>query len=159
MLTFPLGEARSEPFAYVSRRARIEEMPSVMAESFGVLGQAFAKAGAELGGPALAHYVAFDAQGVTFDVGFPARPDQVHALRDVGLSVGETAGGTIMAARHVGPYETMGKTYEAMRAQMHAQGFRPAADVWEIYMSSPETPPDRIMIYVIWPVRPLSGPA
>jgi AraC family transcriptional regulator len=153
MSRYPVAAATSQPFAYVSRKARIDEMPKVMAESFGALSAAFAKAHADFAGPPLAHYTDYDAQTASFDVGFPARSDQLEELRSAGLSIGETASGTVMTARHIGPYDTVAKTYDAMQAQMKADGLEGSHDMWELYMSPPETPPEQIMTDVIWPVH------
>lgn len=155
MTPFPISDESPQHFAYVSRKARINEVPKVMAECFGVLSRAFTSAHADFAGAPLAHYVAYDADSATFDVGFPARPDQLEALRSAGLSIGQTASGKVMRARHVGSYDSLPKTYQAMQAQMKADGLEGNRDMWEAYMSPPETPSEQVTTDVIWPVHNL----
>jgi effector-binding domain-containing protein len=63
-----------------------------------------------------------------------------------------------MTAHHLGPYDTVAQTYGDMQAQMKVDGLEGSADMWEIYMSPPETPPDKIMTEVVWPVHPQPAP-
>ena len=53
----------------------------------------------------------------------------------------------------MGPYDSIVNTYNAMTEAMKAQGFVGARDMWEVYYSPPETPPEQIKTEVIWPVR------
>ena len=150
---FAVIEATPQPYAHVRRTARIAEIPGVMTESFATLSAAFARAGAAFAGPPLTHYLIYDAESCAFAVGFPAPPEKLDALREAGLTIGETVSGPVMTGRHVGPYDTLASTYTAMQAEMKAKGLEAAVDMWEIYMSPPGTPPDELVTEVIWPVR------
>ena len=152
-MTDPLvTKLNATPFAYVSRKAKMNEMPQVMGEGFATLSQLFAKAGAEMAGMPMAHYLDYDATSATFDLGFPVRPDLLEALKDAGLTIGETAAGQNMTAVHMGPYDTVMKTYDVMTNAMKAQGLKGSKDMWEVYYSPPGTPPAEIKTEVIWPV-------
>jgi len=150
---FAITEATPQSYAHVRRAARIAEIPGVMTESFATLAAAFAKAGAAFSGPPLTHYLSYDAESCAFAVGFPAPREKLDALREAGLTIGETVSGPVMTGRHVGPYDTLASTYTAMQAEMKAKGIEGAVDMWEIYMSPPGTPPDELVTEVIWPVR------
>jgi effector-binding domain-containing protein len=43
---------------------------------------------------------------------------------------------------HVGPYEAMTETYQALVGWSEAEGLRLGEDMWEIYLSDPSTEPD-----------------
>ena len=142
------------PFAFVTRTTPLTEMAKVMPASFAEVGAAFAAAKAQLAGMPMAHYTDYDGSSTTFEAGFPARPEDVEALQRAGLSIGKTAGGRVMKAIHVGPYDEVVSTYDAMTRAMKAQGLTGSRDMWESYQSPPETPPEEIRTEVVWPVHP-----
>lgn len=152
MSDFEVETLKPQPFAYITLTAKMPEMPKVMGEGFDRLSAAFAEARAEMAGMPLCHYTDYDEQSATFEFGFPARPDQVDALRAAGLSIGETPSGRSMKAIHIGPYDTIVETYNKMTEAMKKQGFEGTKDMWESYFSPPDTPPEQIKTEVIWPV-------
>lgn len=152
MPDFPIVTLKPEPFAYLTITTTMPEIPKAMGNAFDRLATLFAEAGATMAGMPLCHYIAYDEKTTTFQLGFPALPAQVEALRAVGLEIGETPAGRNMKAVHMGPYDTVVSTYDAMMAQMKAQKLEGARDMWEIYHSPPETPPKDIKTEVLWPV-------
>ena len=152
MASFEISDMGAQPFAFLTRTADIKGISKVMAESFSELGRAFAMADAPMMGPPLCHYTAYDGATTRFEVGFPYRPEDADRLRAAGLTLGTTRAGKVMKATHVGPYDTVVETYDAMQADMAARKLVGADDMWEVYMSPPETPPDKIVTEVMWPV-------
>lgn len=142
----------ASPFAYINLRAKISDMPKVVGEGFHKLAALFEKAGAQMAGMPMAHYLDYDTVSTTFDLGFPVRPDQVEALKAVGLKIGETPSGQNMTAVHMGPYDTVVQTYDLLTSTMKAKGLTGSKDMWEVYYSPPETPPAEIKTEVIWPL-------
>ena len=140
------------PFACIKRRATLAEMPAVMAEGFGALSQLFAKARAGMAGAPLAHYLEYDATSATFELGFPVDTEKLDDLRAEGLTIGHTPEGQTMTATHIGPYDTIVRTYDVMTMAMKKQGLSGSKDMWERYLSPPDTPPDQIRTDVLWPV-------
>jgi hypothetical protein len=153
MPEFTVTEMTPQPFAYVMRHAKIADMSQVMGECFGVLGAALAKARAEPAGPPLSHYLDYDKDSSTFQVGFPIRPEDVEPARAAGLAIGETPSGSVMQGKHMGPYDTLHLTYAAMTSAMSAQDLEGTHDMWERYLSPPETPPEKTETEVMWPVK------
>lgn len=153
MSDFVLTNLTSTPFAYIARSAPIFDIPNVMQEGFSNLSRMFEKAGAAMAGPPLVHYLDFDESGTHFEMGFPVRPEDTEALRNVGLAIGQTPSGRVMQGMHIGPYETVSATYTAMQEEIGKQGFIGSKDIWERYLSPPETPPAEIRTEVIWPVK------
>lgn len=124
-----------------------------MGQSFAALGALFGAARAEPAGPPLAHFLSYDNESASFELGFPAQPSDIDALRSAGLSIGETPNGEVMVAMHTGPYEELGNTYDAMMREMKTRNLEPTKDMWERYLSGQETPPERAQTEVTWPVR------
>lgn len=153
MPDFPVVTLAPEPFAYITTTTPMPEIANAMGQGFNRLSEAFGKAKATMAGMPMCHYIAYDEQKTTFQLGFPARPDEVDALKAAGLEIGETSSGSNMKAVHMGPYDTVVKTYNAMTEAMKAQGLTGAQDMWEIYYSPPETPPEQIKTEIIWPVH------
>lgn len=145
-------ELQSAPFAFIQLQSSLADMPQVIGQGFGTLSMLFSKAGAAMAGNPMAHYLDFDAQSVTFELGFPVLESDTDKLLAAGLSIGRTPGGRNMTAVHIGPYDTVSDTYELMGAAMKAQGVAGSKDMWESYASPPETPPAEIRTEVIWPL-------
>ena len=57
-----------------------------------------------------------------------------------------------MTATHIGPYDTVSETYSTMDRAMQAQGLTGSKDMWERYLSPPDTPPEQTRTDVIWPL-------
>lgn len=153
MPKFPVVTLTPGPFACITITTPMTGIAGAIGDGFGRLSALFARAGTEMAGMPMCHYVEYDAISTTFQLGFPCRPDEVGALRAAGLSIAETPSGDIMKAVHMGPYDSVATTYDAMAAAMKAEGLVGARDMWEVYCSPPETPPEQIRTEILWPVR------
>lgn len=154
MAEIAVTTAQPEDFAFVPMHSAIADMAKSMADGFARLAAAFLQAGVSFGGPPLAQYLSYDATSSTFRLGFPVLHDDIDALRKAGLEIGRTAQGQVMTMMHVGPYATMMQTYDALQREMAARGLTGTTEMWERYLSPPETPPDQTLTEVIWPVQP-----
>lgn len=152
MTDFPIETLTSRPFAFLSRSAPLPDMPATMGAVYQAVAAAFAHVGAPMEGPAWCRYTAFDGATVGFDAGFAARAQDCDALRAAGLSIGETPSGRVMSGWHIGHYDTVPATYDAMQAAMKAAGVTGAEMMWEAYHSPPGTPPEETRTQVIWPL-------
>lgn len=153
MPQFPVVTLTPDPFAYITVRTSMSGISEAIGEGFGRLGAAFDEAHARVAGPPMCHYLDYDGSGTTFQLGYPARPDELDRLRDAGLQTGETPSGRNMKATHIGPYDTVVATYDALTDAIKARGLTAARDMWEVYCSPPGTPPDQIRTDILWPVQ------
>ena len=55
-------------------------------------------------------------------------------------------------AMHVGSYDTLGATYEAVKQRMQEEGLEASDDIWECYLSDQSTDPATWRTLVVWPV-------
>jgi effector-binding domain-containing protein len=147
-------ELEPHPFAYISLTSTLDDTPNTMVNGFETLARLFASVEAAMAGNPLAHYLAFEVDIVDFDLGFPVLARDVQRLKGAGLLIGETPGGRCMVATHVGPYDSVSKTYTLMGKTMRALHVEGARDMWESYQSPPDTPPQEIRTEVIWPLLP-----
>lgn len=152
MTDFPIETMHPGPRAYITRTSKMTEIAASMAEGFETLARLFGEAKVAMSGMPMSHYLDYDDVSTTYELGFPCREEDTAALRAVGLSIGKTASGPSMRATHVGPYDGVPSTYNAMMGEMTRLGLAPARDMWEIYYSPPDTPPPQIRTDVIWPL-------
>lgn len=73
------------------------------------------------------------------------------------ITAGVTPGGDALVATHTGPYDTVGKTWQAVYARAAELGRAPGSG-WEIYLNDPtETPPEALQTRIHLPVGDLPG--
>jgi hypothetical protein len=153
MPAFPIVTLKPEPFAYITMTTPMSDIAQAMGQGFDRLGAAFGQSGARMAGMPMCHYTAYDEKTTTFELGFPARPDELDKLKAAGLQTGQTPSGRNMKAVHMGPYDTVVQTYNAMTEEMKARGLTAAQDMWEVYYSPPDSPPEQIKTEILWPVQ------
>ena len=151
-MTFEILEISPQPFAYLHRTAPMEGIGQTMGECFDSLGKIFAQTGVTPVGPPLSYYTAVDNETTTFDVGFPVRAEDRDKLAKAGLEIGVSPTGKAMKGVHTGSYDTLPQTYSAMHAEMAKHNLKPGEAMWEVYKSMPETPPEKTVTEVYWPV-------
>ncbi len=130
-----------------------EEQPTVglretvpMAGLTDFFGRAFSQtmtalqaAGARPVGPPFGKYYGTPSDVVDVEAGFPVAT--IPAVSGA-VVAGSLPGGRVVEAVHVGPYDTMEKTYAEMTDFMSAEGLTPAGVMWETYLSDPDAEPD-----------------
>ncbi|AVT41135.1 MerR family transcriptional regulator [Plantactinospora sp. BB1] len=71
-----------------------------------------------------------------------------------GTAVEELPPGPVVAAVHVGPYEHLTLTYQAVFAWIHERGLRPCGQVREAYLADPvTTEPAQLVTRVVVPIE------
>lgn len=129
-----------------------DEIGPQQAATFGTVISHLGRQGIAPAGPAVSCYWR---HGEGFDVasGFVvAAPIQPGG----GIEALELPETDVVTTTHVGPYEGLGAAYDALRAAAADQG-RPVDEsgpMWEEYLTGPDTPPDRTLTVIFWPVRP-----
>jgi effector-binding domain-containing protein len=107
--------------------------------------------GVALAGPAVTRYSNLCGGECDIDAGFivagaPTATDPRVRAMDLG--------GCIAAfATHIGSYESLHETYDAIEKWMGKNGYVTAGPMWEEYFSPPGTPPEQTRTDVYWPVR------
>lgn len=71
-----------------------------------------------------------------------------------GIRLGQTYGGQVVRARHVGSYRTLADTHEKIAAWLAVHGIARAGDAWEAYVSDPTRVPEaQLVTDVYYPVE------
>jgi effector-binding domain-containing protein len=142
-----------EPQEAVAVRGEVAftELPAFFERAFREAAEAANASGVAIIGPPFGFYPAMPAETVVVEAGFPvaARPEPHGDAHRFVLP-----GGRAVRAVHVGPYETMGQTYEDLQAWMAQHQLEPAVGMWECYLSDPEAEPDPATwrTEIIWPI-------
>lgn len=117
-----------------------------------------AKGGA-IGGPPYGRYHRFGPDVVDVEIGFPvATPPDLPQLAsrepgEVGLS--ELPGGPVARTVHIGSYDGLSATYDALHEWIHAQpGYDDGVGAWESYVDDPGSGSDlaTLRTEVLWPL-------
>lgn len=132
-------ELDEQTTAVVRALVPVEKLATFFGRAFGTVYQALAAQGIEPVGPPFGFYPSMPGDTVEVEAGFPV-PEGARPAGEVLIS--SLPGGRVVHTLHVGPYDTMGSTYEALQAWMTGEGLTPAVGMWEVYLSDPEAQPD-----------------
>jgi len=90
-------------------------------------------------GPVFSHHFRMDPEFFDFHVGVPVEGTVLPAGRVVEGRLPE-----VKAARavHLGPYEELGAAWGELQAWVASRGLTPAPDLWESYLTGPESGQD-----------------
>jgi effector-binding domain-containing protein len=151
MPEFEIRHVPRHDAAVLHLTARPEAISETMGPAFGKLFESVGRSGGVPTGPVFARYFSMSEDVCDFECG-------------VAVAAPFTGGGEVQASEiggceaavgmHVGPYEELHETYAAMQAWLEAQGRKPSAVMWEVYLTDPDEVPDpaewRTEVY--WPV-------
>ncbi len=130
---------------------QVAELPEFFGKAFHAALAAAEQAGVEITGPPFGYYPVMPTDVVTLEAGFPVA-GPVNASGEVHPLV--LPAGRAVVAMHVGTYDTLVKTYEALQTWMEEQGLQPAGAMWEMYLSDPsvELDPTTWRTRIVWPI-------
>jgi AraC family transcriptional regulator len=106
--------------------------------AIGEVEAAMRTAGVDLGGPPFARYLAFEPT-IRAEIGFPV----LRPAPDIGRVIpGRLPGGRVASIVHIGPYDTLERSYSELVRWLAELGLHPSGPLWEVYWSDPEEEPD-----------------
>jgi effector-binding domain-containing protein len=136
----------------IRSKTTMSGMGQAMGEAFGRLGRFMGTKGIPFLGPPLCVYPEeFEGEKeAEIWCCFPAPPD---ATGEGDIEATVIPGGKVAWTVHRGPYDALGKAYEALSAGMQEQDRRPAGPMRDVYLTDPENvPPEEYVTEVQWPV-------
>ena len=152
MSEFEVIEMLPRPAAVVRAAMAVNDLPPFFGRALEAVAAAAAGQGLELAGEPFAFYPGAPTDVVEVAAGFPVS-GMVEPTGEVVPM--ELPGGRAVTAVHVGPYDTMHKTYAKLHTWMARQRLTPAGHMWEVYLSDPSAEPDpstwRTQIF--WPLE------
>jgi effector-binding domain-containing protein len=151
MTEIQLTQHREQDTAVLHERVPTDQIKALFDRALPAVMAAVAKQGGHPVGPPFAKYFGTPGDTVEVEVGFPVA--RAVAPSD-GVRAGTLPGGPAVRAMHVGPYDRLPATYDAMFAWMKGEGLEPADAMWEVYLSDPVRQPDpeTWRTEVWWPV-------
>lgn len=152
MVDVELVDATEQPTLGLREAVALAELPAFFDRAFRTVLSALAMQGTRPAGPAYARYRGRPAETVDVEAGFPV----VAVVPGDGVvEAGALPGGRTVQADHIGSYDTLAQTYDAIESWMRTHRLTPGEEMWELYVVGPEsdTDPAAWRTRVVWPVR------
>jgi effector-binding domain-containing protein len=148
---FKVEELPPQPALAIRETAAVAEIPAKMGECFAALVRFFGERRIPFAGHPFAYYHSWSDAATVMDVGFPVPPGTAGEGRIQAVTL---PGGRIVTGTHVGPYDKIVETYNAMDVWMKSNGLTPAGNMWETYLTVPEAEPNpaKWVTRLFWPV-------
>jgi effector-binding domain-containing protein len=136
--------------AEVRFKARQDELGAKFGQAYGQVAAYLGAKGVPFERPAFASYLL---EGEAFNVraGFYV-PREVESAN--GVVGGELPEGEAAVTSHVGTYESLAEAYADIQAWAAENGRELREDMWEEYVTGPDTPPEKQETVVVWPLKP-----
>ncbi len=147
---FELLDRPAQPTLSVRLRTSVQRLPQVIGQSYGAILQHASQMGCHpIGAPFVAYYN-MDMENLDVEIGFPFEK-KVEGKGDVLAS--EIPGGKAATCLHVGPFDQLGDSYEALRQWMEENGYMPSGVAYEFYLNDPQTtPPAELQTRLVFPL-------
>ncbi len=148
-----IKEVASQPVLSIRTRIPLTEISEFLGGAFGEMFPYLFQMGARPAGPPLTIYYdpEFSEEGMDMEVCVPV--DRV--LEPAGrIESRMLEGGRMASIMHAGPYDEVGRAYEALGAYLKEKGLEGAGAPREVYIVGPETgrDPAEYRTEVMWPV-------
>ena len=136
--------------AVVRERVPMAELSSFFARAFETTMRAIRAQRVVPVGPPFGAYHGPPGETVDVEAGFPVASPVSDAD---GVTASSLPGGPAVEALHVGPYDTMTRTYAEIEAWMAEHGTMATSFMWESYLTDPgdEPDPSTWRTLIVWP--------
>lgn len=141
-------------FLSVSSAPTASAIAATLSQSYFRILSFINSAGLQIAGAPLSISRDYEGAELRFDVAIPVAGDfSTIAFDGTGVTVGQTYGGPVLQAVHVGSYSRLAATHAKIAAYIAANGIERNGDSWEAYVSDPtQTPEAQLRTLVYYPV-------
>lgn len=139
MSDFAIRSVPQQHTATIKLSCPMEEIGETMGQAFPKLYHAVTKDGGAPAGAPLARYFSFGGPVIEFECAVPV---STPIPGDGDVEPGEIGGCEAAFGVHVGPYDTIGQTWEAIGEWVKGEGRTPEGFGWEYYLTDPSEEPD-----------------
>jgi effector-binding domain-containing protein len=139
VIAYQVVDNPTRPTAIVHAQIKSTQLPAFDSHALRRVLAAMEAQGTTPGGEPFAYNHGVADGTVDIEAGFPI----LGMFQPSGDVVpGELPGGRTVTGVHLGPYETLSRTYAEMSAWATANGMKPTGSMWEVYLTDPEREPD-----------------
>jgi effector-binding domain-containing protein len=142
-------ELQEQPTAVIREQVAMNALPEFFGRAFAEVSAAMEAQSVQPAGAPFALYRGMPTEIVDVEAGFPVSTT-IAALN--GVQAGLLPACRAVQAMHVGGYDTLGTTYEAVKQRIREEGLEASEDMWEYYLSDPSTDHTTWRTLVVWPV-------
>jgi len=139
MTDFAIRDVPRQDTAAIRLTCPMEGIGEAMGLTFPRIFEAVTKAGSAPAGAPLARYFSFGGPTIEFECAIPVA---APFAADGDVRPSEVGGGEAAFAVHVGPYDTIHQTWQALTDWVKDQGREPDVVGWEFYLTDPGEEPD-----------------
>lgn len=152
MTTITVVDHPEQLTAGVRERVPLSELMQFFSRAFEHTMKALEAQGIHPSGAPFGKYYGQPGETVDVEAGFPV-PLVIASVGDV--KPGTLPGGRIVEAVHVGPFDTMERTYAELQRYFSDAHLDVGDVMWESYLTDPEVEPDaaKWRTQICWPVR------
>lgn len=137
---FELQQRPSRPVLVIPLHSTVSGIPAALGVALPEVWHAAEALGMAPDGPPFTRYLSEPSGEVDYEAGVmlssPAPEGRGRAMP------AELPAGPCAVAWHVGPYETLGETYDALMTWIAGEGRAVAGPMWEVYWTDPGAEPD-----------------
>jgi effector-binding domain-containing protein len=156
-LEIGITEVPSRTIAYFTGSSGSDpnEVAAALGAAYGRVAMFISANGLQIDGQPIAIANYWDERGYGFDAGIPVSgaPER-GAGPDSPVRMGETYGGRVVRAVHVGPYSGLEETYGVVEAYVTAHKLEANGRSWNVFVSDPgDTPEEELITEIYYPVR------
>lgn len=137
MLDTPvIAQTKEQSTAVIRLTVPRSEIQQVMGPAIAEVMQVIAAQGVAAAGPVFSHHFSMDPMAFDFEVGVPVAAPVSPAGR---VKPGSLPATTVARTIYRGPYDGLGPAWGAFGRWIAAHGHKPAPDLWERYVTGPES--------------------
>ncbi len=151
MAGYEIVEQVGTPTIGIRRTIPVDQMQEFFSDSYGRLFEEIESSNLTVTGAPYGRYRGIPSDTYDVEAGVPiAEPTTSHD----DIVAGQLPEVEAVEFIHVGPYDTLRQSYDAMAAWMSEQNIIPEGEMWEMYLTDPTEEPDpaKWETKIVWPV-------